>query len=412
MDTPPMNSIELFTGAGGLALGTHQAGFRHRGLVEWDEDACDTLRNNASANSVPGIQHWRIHHTDIRLLSFDMFGNGDVDLVAGGAPCQPFSLGGKHRAQDDARNMFPEFVRAVRELQPRAFILENVKGLLRASFQNYFEYIKLHLTYPTITKKRTEEWPEHRTRLEDVHTRGRFQGVKYNVVTQLLNSANYGVPQQRERVFIVGFRADTGLEWHFPEPTHSEDALIWDKQVTGEYWKRHGVRQPASSKAFALSGVRMRDLENGQPIPTKPWVTIRDAIADMPEPRVDRDAKGFANHKLMPGAKVYPGHTGSPLDMPSKTLKAGVHGVPGGENMISFDDGSVRYLTVREAARVQTFPDSWRFEGAWSEVMRQLGNAVPVGLAAVVARSVASKLKSSDGKEPSPTDEQRSAPAQ
>ncbi|QSQ19566.1 DNA cytosine methyltransferase [Pyxidicoccus parkwayensis] len=388
-----MNSIELFTGAGGLALGTHQAGFRHRGLVEWDEDACDTLRKNASAKAVPGIEHWRIHHTDVRLLPFDMFGNGDIDLVAGGAPCQPFSLGGKHRAQDDSRNMFPEFARAVRELQPRAFILENVKGLLRTSFSDYFEYIKLQLTYPTVTKKHAEDWTEHRARLEKVHTRGRFPGVHYNVVSQLLNAANYGVPQLRERVFIVGFRADTGLEWSFPEPTHSEDALLWDKYITGAYWKRHGLRQRSSEKGVALSGVRMRDLEDGEPIKTKPWVTIRDAIADMPTPRADRESKEFSNHRLMPGAKVYPGHTGSPIDMPSKTLKAGVHGVPGGENMIAFEDGSVRYLTVREAARVQSFPDAWHFEGAWSEVMRQLGNAVPVGLAEVVAKSVAAKLE-------------------
>ena len=98
------------------------------------------------------------------------------------------------------------------------------------------------------------------------------------------------------------------------------------------------------------------------------------------------------------------GHTGSPIDWPSKTLKAGVHGVPGGENMIAFHDGSVRYLTVREAARVQTFPDLWRFEGAWSEAMRQLGNAVPVQLASVVARSVADRLSAqhSDKAQPTP----------
>jgi DNA (cytosine-5)-methyltransferase 1 len=119
---------------------------------------------------------------------------------------------------------------------------------------------------------------------------------------------------------------------------------------------------------------------------------VRDAIQGLPTPRADRESKEFSNHRLNPGAKAYPGHTGSPLDLPSKTLKAGVHGVPGGENMIAFEDGKVRYLTVREAARIQTFPDLWHFEGAWSEAMRQLGNAVPVGLAEVVAKSVAAKL--------------------
>ncbi len=86
------------------------------------------------------------------------------------------------------------------------------------------------------------------------------------------------------------------------------------------------------------------------------------------------------------------GHTGSPLDWPAKTLKAGDHGVPGGENMIAFPDGSVRYFTVREAARIQTFPDAWQFQGAWSEAMRQLGNAVPVTLARVVAEGMAASL--------------------
>jgi DNA (cytosine-5)-methyltransferase 1 len=262
-----MNSIELFTGAGGLALGTHLANFHHRGLFEWDGDACETLRRNARADALPGIRDWRIHQSDVRLVPFDTFGNGDVDLVAGGAPCQPFSLGGKHRAQNDTRNMVPEFVRAVRELQPRAFILENVKGLLRSSFSNYFEYIKLQLKYPAITKKHAEDWTDHLRRLEAVNTRGRYKGVMYNVVSELLNAADYGVPQFRERVFIVGFRADTGLEWHFPEPTHSGEALLWHMYITGGYWKKHGLRPRAADKAISLR-VKLRDLEDGEPLKT------------------------------------------------------------------------------------------------------------------------------------------------
>ncbi|NOK17518.1 DNA cytosine methyltransferase [Corallococcus carmarthensis] len=387
-----MDSIELFTGAGGLALGTHLAGFHHRGLMEWNDDACDTLRRNAKLNALPGISEWRVHQSDVRIVPFDHF--GAVDLVAGGPPCQPFSLGGKHRAQDDSRNMFPEFVRAVRELRPRAFILENVKGLLRQSFSNYFEYIKLQLEYPTITKKRDEEWTDHRNRLEEVRTKGRHSGLKYNVVSELLNAADYGVPQTRERVFVVGFRSDTDLEWHFPEPTHSLDALKWEQFITKEYWKRHRIRAPKNEPVSL--GVKLSDLEQGGPLKTKPWRTVRDAIAGLPDPIAGRDAKGISNHRLNPGARVYPGHTGSPIDLPSKTLKAGVHGVPGGENMIAYPDGSVRYLTVREAARIQTFPDTWLFEGSWSEAMRQLGNAVPVDLAAVVANSVAAKLNAGD----------------
>jgi len=98
------------------------------------------------------------------------------------------------------------------------------------------------------------------------------------------------------------------------------------------------------------------------------------------------------NHVFQAGARSYPGHTGSPLDLPAKTLKAGDHGVPGGENMLVGDDGAVRYFTVRESARIQTFPDGFRFHGSWTETMRQLGNAVPVLLAQRVASSVAEQL--------------------
>lgn len=116
------------------------------------------------------------------------------------------------------------------------------------------------------------------------------------------------------------------------------------------------------------------------------WQTTRDAIADLPCPIKHSD--GSLSHIFVPGARPYPGHTGSHIDEPAKTLKAGDHGVPGGENMLLNYDGTVRYFTLREAARLQTFPDSYKFKGAWSEGMRQLGNAVPVNLGKVVAKSV------------------------
>jgi DNA (cytosine-5)-methyltransferase 1 len=126
---------------------------------------------------------------------------------------------------------------------------------------------------------------------------------------------------------------------------------------------------------------------------TKPWRTTRDAIGDLPDPRFDPDrAKHHLNHKYQPGAKSYPGHTGSPLDEPAKTLKAGVHGVPGGENMLLRPDGTVRYFTVRESARLQTFPDSFVLHGSWTEAMRQLGNAVPVQLAQIIGKDVIRRL--------------------
>jgi DNA (cytosine-5)-methyltransferase 1 len=113
----------------------------------------------------------------------------------------------------------------------------------------------------------------------------------------------------------------------------------------------------------------------------------------LPDPEHKKaEALHFHNHRYQPGARSYPGHTGSPLDLPAKTLKAGVHGVPGGENMLLRPDGSVRYFTVRESARLQTFPDDYQLHGSWTESMRQLGNAVPVELARVIGDGVASRL--------------------
>ena len=126
------------------------------------------------------------------------------------------------------------------------------------------------------------------------------------------------------------------------------------------------------------------------------WRTVRDALVDpentLPDPTKTSD-NGFLNHVHNPGARTYKGHTGSPLDQPAKTLKAGDHGVPGGENMLAHSNGKVRYFTVRESARLQTFPDNYYFAGAWTEAMRQLGNAVPVRLAEIVATSIREKLQ-------------------
>jgi DNA (cytosine-5)-methyltransferase 1 len=384
-----LRSIELFSGAGGLALGAHYAGFHHDQLFEWDSHSCNTLRDNARTRSVRGIENWAVTQGDVRDMTFAEF-NG-IDLVAGGPPCQPFSIGGKHRGNDDRRDMIPHFVRAVREAQPRAFILENVRGLLRPAFESYFGYILLQLQYPTLVRQDAESWIDHLQRLESHKTSGVRTDLNYNVVFRAMNAADYGVPQTRTRVFVVGFRDSENIEWHFPEATHSRDALIHDLFLTGGYWERHRIplagRRVSPPKTSKLP-LRIPEL--------KPWVTLRDAITDLPEPDgpEDEDNDGF-NHRVRLGAKSYPGHTGSPLDWPSKTLKAGDHGVPGGENMIAFPDGSVRYLSVREAARTQTFPDSWRLAGAWSEAMRQLGNAVPVKLASAITNGVATTLAQS-----------------
>lgn len=374
-----MKSLELFSGAGGLALGLEAAGFETVGLVEYNKDACGTLRLNRP--------QWNLLEGDVREVRFKEF--GDVDLVAGGPPCQPFSIGGKAKGYDDRRDMFPEAVRAVRELKPRAFLFENVRGLLRESFSNYVEYIRLQLRYPEFPVSRNVSWEVNLQRLQKHDTsKTREDGLTYQVNIHLADAADYGVPQRRHRVFFVGFRSDLDARWYFPSPTHTSGQLIRAKYVTGSYWDEHGMDAPPviperlRKQVLKLSTEPLFDRTNR-------WKTVRDAIRDLPPPGT---AKEVNHHVQQPGARSYPGHTGSAWDEPSKALKAGAHGVPGGENMLNQGNGKVRYFTVRESARLQTFPDDYLFAGSWTENMRQLGNAVPVRLAQNVALSIRSQL--------------------
>jgi DNA (cytosine-5)-methyltransferase 1 len=350
-------SIELFSGAGGLALGLHDAGFHHQALFEWNASAVDTLLYNQRIGYA-SLQHCEIRRADVREVDFTRFKG--IDLVAGGPPCQPFSMGGKAAGMNDVRDMFPQAIRAVAEAQPRAFIFENVRGLLRPAFSNYVEFIRLQMEFPEFPISDNASWDQNLARLERHKERlGKNRdGLRYRVHVHQANAADYGIPQQRHRVFFIGFRADFPTEWSFPQPTHADP----------------------ESALFRKSGHKLL-----------PWVPLQEAISDLPDPS-SRSTRKWHNHILQPGARTYPGHTGSPLDRPSKALKAGAHGVPGGENMILFPDGSVRYLTVRESARVQTFPDDYVFLGSWTEAMRQLGNAVPVKLAEIIGSSVAKAL--------------------
>lgn len=385
--TGALTSLELFTGAGGLALGMAAAGFKHLGLYEWDKDACDSLRYNVQHS--PQMKGWIIHEGDVTAQDFRSQA-GKVDVLAGGAPCQPFSLGGKHRGNEDGRNMFPEVIRATRELAPRAVVIENVKGLLRPSFREYFEYILYQLELPELAPKSGEAWRAHKKRLVKARKQDGYSGLRYLVDFRLMNAADYGVPQRRERVFIVALHQAVGDVWKGVPQTHWEDALLYDKWVSKEYWDQHKLRpRPMPERLSA----RIEHLWSvGRPFLGNRWLTVRDALHGLPEP-TRKDHAIFANHVANPGARSYPGHTGSPWDEPAKALKAGDHGVPGGENMLRKDSGKVRYFTVREAARLQGFPDEYVFQGSWGESFRQLGNAVPVQLAEAVALSVVRHLR-------------------
>ncbi len=395
----PLRCVEVFAGAGGLALAASNAGFEHDAVLEYNHDACETIRAN-QRRGFELVRHWPLIEGDVHHQDFSNW-RGRADLVSGGPPCQPFSIGGKHRALTDHRNLFPEAARVVREIQPRAFVFENVKGLTRQSFAKYFNYIVLQLTCPGVVRREHEDWIEHLARLERIRTEGAEQDLHYRLVWRLLNAADYGVPQRRERIFFVGFRSDIQIPWSFPAPTHSREALQFAQWITGDYWERHGIvrrNRPPFPPRFAQSGNESYFFK--PPIDRMPWRTVRDAISDLGEPARSVTNGRFPNHVLQPGARSYPGHTGSPLDEPAKTLKAGDHGVPGGENMLRYPDGEVRYFSVRESCRLQAFPDEYVFEGSWTENMRQLGNAVPVTLGEVVLRSVRSALDCHDAHKP------------
>ena len=358
-------------------------------VVDWDHHACETIRVNQTAKH-PAVMDWPLRECDVRELSYHSVGAG-IDLVSGGPPCQPFSLGGKHNGPLDKRDMFPEAIRAVRELAPRAFIFENVRGLRRPAFSCYLEYIRDHLTFPELTIREDESWIDHANRLRQhrVEASG-FSGLSYRVSLGVLNAADFGVPQKRDRMIMVGFRSDLDVDWSFPQPTHSLDALLWEQWVTGAYWERHRVAsgiRPGMPDSVRRRVDRLQGFDFRPPL--QPWRTVRDTFAGLPDPELNpANCEPMLNHRFQHGARSYPGHTGSPYDEPAKVLKAGDHGVPGGENMLARVNGTCRYFSVREAARLQTFPDDYRFPGSWTETMRQIGNAVPIELGHALAKQL------------------------
>jgi len=399
-------SVELFTGGGGLALGLHEAGFRHLAVNERDERSLDTLRTNYASPSRSRRKRWPLLPGDARAQPWDAYA-GQTTLVAGGAPCQPFSIGGVHRGDEDERNLWPTFIDVVHRVKPLAAIGENVRGLAREAFRPYLDYICDRLSAPGLLPGGDESWQEHDSRLrralalEDIPPNER-----YLVDRRVIVAADYGVPQLRYRLFIVAFRADLGVSWDpeasygerwdWPMPTHSQNGLIAALE-DGSYWVEHGLKR----RPYAVSRSRRRSVDEARANGTTRWRTLRDALTGnlgygdylpLPAPREGQEAKDFDFHVGIPGARLYKGHSGNPLDWPAKTIKAGVHGIPGGEHIVLLDDGSHRYLTIRECARVQTFPDSWTFEKPRTEASRQIGNAVPVHLATIMGTHVGNTI--------------------
>ena len=291
----------------------------------------------------------------------------------------------------------------VQRTRPLAVLGENVRGLTRAAFVPYLDYICDRLSLPHCAPTEGESWPHHgaRIRRERPHA---LDDERYYVDRRVVCS-RLRDPSTSVSIVDRCVRADQihgwddavpwGSRWSWPAETHTRDALL-AIQSHGTYWHDHGL-QPKSleiprSRADAIDESYLL-VKDGK---IRPWRTLRDALrgklddefSDLPEPIDGVECEGLNFHIGIPGARLYKGHSGNRLDWPSKTIKAGVHGVPGGEHVLLLDDGGHRYLTVRECARVQTFPDWWHFEGPRSEASRQIGNAVPVRLARIVGQRV------------------------
>lgn len=378
--------IELFAGAGGLTLGLAGAGLAPDHLFEQNKHCCNTLRLNSSGTA-PRITG-QIHEDDVADVDWSKFGK-PVRLLSGGPPCQPFSLAGKHLADRDGRNQFPATLRAVRELRPAVVLLENVPGLTRDSFRPYLEYVLRQLECPSVAPRRGELWDEHDRRLQR-HQRSASYQAEYSVRWWVVNAADFGVAQARVRVVFVASRA--GLPAIEPlSPMHSRAALM-RCQEEGEYWTDRGLRKKRRHEWPR----RVHGASSSLGPDHAPWRTVRDALAGLPAPSRSDDRSDI--HWVIPGARLYERHSGSELDWPAKTIKAGVHGVAGGENVLLLDNGRHRYFTLREMARLQCFPDDYRFTGPRSRIIGQIGNAVPVELARVLGEQLKPVLAKLEGR--------------
>lgn len=332
MPLRPYTSIELFAGAGGLALGMSQAGFQHLMLNEIDKDASDTLRKNRP--------DWHVVNHDVHAVHFGHY-RGKVDLMSGGFPCQAFSYAGNKGGFDDARGtLFFELARAVKEVQPKVFLCENVRGLLSHDNGHTLNVIK--------------------SVIDD---------LGYTLVPpRVLQAIKYKVPQKRERLIMVAIRNDYArkVTFHWPSP----------------YYRIMNLRDALFAGELYETDV---PLSEGQKYPEKK----RRVLELVPMGGYWRDLPVEIQKEYMGGSfALEGGKTGMArrlsLDEPSLTLTC----APAQKQTERCHPLETRPLTIREYARIQTFPDNWSFCGSLSSKYKQIGNAVPVNLARAVGHSL------------------------
>ncbi|MCU5408229.1 DNA cytosine methyltransferase [Bacillus cereus] len=361
-----MNCISFFAGAGGLDMGIHKAGFDVRISVEIEPIYCETLRKNHPHLNV--IQGDIMTYTKEQVLEQANLQDGEVDLMIGGSPCQSFSTAGKRQAFSDPRGQaMLKFAELVRDIRPKAFMIENVRGLLSAALKHR----PLNERGKDALKLTEEEQPGSAL----AYLLQQFEGYNIQEPT-LLNSANYGVPQKRERVFIVGIRQDLGKTFIFPEPTHNENGTDAKKKwvTVGEVLKKIEITEHHYQ---AYSPERLKYMKM---IPTGGgnW-------RDLPEDIV-QDAMGGAY--TSGGGKVGFFRRLN-IDKPSPTLltspaqKSTNLGHP-------FED---RPLSIEEYLAIQEFPKDYHVAGTLMKQYTQIGNAVPVRLAEILGNAIQKTLE-------------------
>ena len=303
-----MKVVSLFSGAGGLDLGLIRAGHKIIWAIDIDKDAVATYRHNIGSH---------IHMGDVTTIDLNTL--PDCDLVVGGFPCQGFSIANLRRTIDDERNtLYRSFYEAIKVKQPKYFIAENVKGILSLGRGSVVAQI-----------------------IED------FKNAGYQVSVNLVNMADYGVPQTRQRVIFLGQRVDVGGEVNIslPSKTNSKD---------------------------------------GETLPK--WVSIKDALSHFPEPGDGTDIPNHVCSAYKVAPRNFTGHRVTDPKKPCPTILARGNG-GGGVVAIPHYNGK-RRLTIRESAAIQTFPDDFVFMGAMNSCYRQIGNAVPVHFAKLLGEAL------------------------
>ena len=327
-------SIELFAGAGGLALGLEQAGIEHVLLNEIDRHACDTLRKNRP--------NWNIAEGDISQIDFTPY-KGKVDIVTGGFPCQTFSYAGQKMGFEDARGtMFYEFARCIKEVSPSICIGENVRGLLNHDGGKTLQSMVSIL-----------------------------EELGYDVIKpQVLRAINYKVPQKRERLIIIGIKKGSGIKFEYPKPQphiyNLKDALKKGRLFNKDVGKSIGQTYPK----------RKKEILNMVP-PGGYW-------RDLP---IDVQKEYMLKSFYLGGGKTGMARRIS-WDEPSLTLTC----APAQKQTERCHPDETRPFQVKEYARIQTFPDNWEFSGSMNQQYKQIGNAVPVNLAYFIGQAVIKAL--------------------